>query len=197
MDSTQESSEAYKENEPVTSGENSVSKLHREGPNSTANAMPLPNDPQAQTIPLPTSNATSYVKPTTQDALALDHQQRWFTGWGDDWDLLKLDESTPRLNQKTPSLGLVWTAQIACRLALIKLPEYTWKDGQDQTPVSEASDKQGKAKSRWRRFFKVVFATWAPPTGPGIIGAPEVEILTGGVTVVKGRDQGPTSSRDV
>jgi DNA repair protein RAD57 len=47
------------------------------------------------------------------DPLALDHQQKWFTGWGD-------NQYEPEHAQKTPSLGLVWTNQLACRIALLK-----------------------------------------------------------------------------
>ncbi|KAL7777240.1 hypothetical protein CFE70_007663 [Pyrenophora teres f. teres 0-1] len=51
------------------------------------------------------------------DPLSLDHQQRWFTGWGDSqYEQLHV--------QKTPSLGLVWTNQLACRIALKKQPVF-------------------------------------------------------------------------
>ncbi|PWY73085.1 hypothetical protein BO94DRAFT_239218 [Aspergillus sclerotioniger CBS 115572] len=60
--------------------------------------------------------------PVRNEILSLHHQQRFFTGWGD----------TPRTtsssfypafqqsSQKTPTLGLVWSTQIACRIALKK-----------------------------------------------------------------------------
>ncbi|KAF2397049.1 P-loop containing nucleoside triphosphate hydrolase protein [Trichodelitschia bisporula] len=50
----------------------------------------------------------------TPDPLALDHQQRWFTGWGD---------GPTRGQPKTPSLGLVWANQIAARIALVREEE--------------------------------------------------------------------------
>lgn len=60
--------------------------------------------------------------PGRSDILSLLHQQRFFTGWG---DLLPQRESnTWRHGQgpglKTPALGLVWSTQIACRIALKK-----------------------------------------------------------------------------
>lgn len=94
----------------------------------------------------------------TPDPLTLDHQQRWFTGWGD------LPPYTPGHNSlKTPSLGLVWTNQIAARIALIK-------------------EGLGGSDSRKRkRWMRVVFAPWVGQTnGLGI----EYEILVGGVRAV-------------
>lgn len=63
------------------------------------------------------------------EPLTLDHQQRWFTGWG---DVAGVSEGL-----KTPSLGLVWTNQIACRVALTR------------------------ERRSGRRRMKVVFASWA------------------------------------
>jgi DNA repair protein RAD57 len=101
----------------------------------------------------------------TSDPLTLDHQQRWFTGWGD------LPPYTPGHNSlKTPSLGLVWTNQIAGRIALIK-------------------EGLGGSDSRKRkRWLRVVFASWAGQTnGPGI----EYEILAEGVKAVRPEDTTP------
>jgi len=75
----------------------------------------------------------------TKNPLTLDHQQRWFTGWGDE------DPSMDTQGLKTPSLGLVWTNQIACRIALIKRPVRT-------VGVVDTSS--------WRRYVKIVFAPW-------------------------------------
>ncbi|KAG7285184.1 hypothetical protein NEMBOFW57_009805 [Staphylotrichum longicolle] len=60
----------------------------------------------------PPSYSTSPSSTTSHPSLTLDHQQRWFTGWGDD--------PCPSAQHalKTPSLGLVWTTQIAARIAL-------------------------------------------------------------------------------
>ncbi|KAE9969136.1 hypothetical protein EG327_010763 [Venturia inaequalis] len=94
----------------------------------------------------------------TPDPLTLDHQQRWFTGWGD------LPPFTPGHNSlKTPSLGLVWTNQIAARIALIK------------------EGLGGSDSRKRRRWMRVVFAPWAGQTyGRGI----EYEILAEGVRAV-------------
>jgi DNA repair protein RAD57 len=107
--------------------------------------------------------ASSYPAPSatpsmTTDPLTLDHQQRWFTGWGD------LPTYTPgHSNMKTPSLGLVWTNQISARIALIK----------ENQPAGE--------KFKRRRWMRVVFATWASPsTGMGI----EYDISAEGVRAV-------------
>jgi DNA repair protein RAD57 len=91
--------------------------------------------------------------------LSLDHQQRWFTGWGDlEYDPLI---SVP----KTPSLGLVWANQIAARITLIK-----------EGPAEERRSK---------RWLKVVFSSWAAQTeGLGI----EYEIATRGVAAVRKND---------
>lgn len=105
------------------------------------------------------------------DPLTLDHQQRWFTGWGDvQYDSLH--------SLKTPSLGLVWTNQLACRIALIKQPvlnsrtPFITDKGEILTNDDEAYI------SRWRRYFKLVYAPWAPPTeGRGV----EFEIVRNGI----------------
>jgi DNA repair protein RAD57 len=97
----------------------------------------------------------------TPDPLTLDHQQRWFTGWGD------LPPFTPgHTSLKTPSLGLVWTSQIAARIALIK------------------EGLGGSDSRKRRRWMRVVFAPWAAQTtGMGI----EYEILAEGVRAVAGK----------
>jgi DNA repair protein RAD57 len=74
--------------------------------------------------------STSSIPVITPDPLTLDHQQRWFTGWGD----------LPGSNYKTPSLGLVWTNQIGARIALIKEGDV--------------------ASVKRRRWLRVVFAPW-------------------------------------
>jgi len=102
---------------------------------------------------------TGWSQPTsspgiTPDPLALDHQMRWFTGWGDQRHDLS--------NMKTPSLGLVWTNQISARIALIRAAQ---------------SDRQGKTQRRLR----LVFAPWSCPTdGAGV----EYEITMAGIAAV-------------
>jgi DNA repair protein RAD57 len=59
--------------------------------------------------------------PVRNEILSLRHQQRFFTGWGDTQQPI-----TPTVypfrppTLKTPALGLVWSTQIACRIALKK-----------------------------------------------------------------------------
>jgi DNA repair protein RAD57 len=131
--------------------------------------------------------------PPAPPALLLDHQQRWFTGWGDD----------PRssLALKTPSLGLVWSTQISCRIALFKKPVY----GRTRTaaPVTAGMSSEGGAGGgddydpdmaaptlkSWRRWMKVVFAHHAKASGNGIDGAVEFEITLGGLKAVKRGDK--------
>lgn len=96
------------------------------------------------------------------DPLALDHQQNWFTGWGD-------TQKDASHMLKTPSLGHVWTNQLSARIALLKRPVYGSRplivtvNGEDQFNDEEVQI------SKWRRWMKVVFAPWAPPSeGRGI-----------------------------
>lgn len=129
------------------------------------------------------------------DPLSLDHQQRWFTGWGD-------VQFEPPHALKTPSLGLVWTNQLACRIALIKQPVFATSlpisnpnatrgsqggNGNSTTISNSNSNNDDDADenqihiSKWRRRFKVVFSPWAPPSqGRGV----EFEIVASGIRCV-------------
>jgi DNA repair protein RAD57 len=109
---------------------------------------------------------TPYLSPDqpsfrTPDPLTLDHQQRWFTGWGD------LTDDYTQAALKTPSLGLVWTNQISARVTLIMEPY---------------NHNRGKRRRRWLR---VIFASWAAQTpGRGI----QFEITAEGVSAVKTKE---------
>ncbi|RMJ22420.1 hypothetical protein PHISP_06706 [Aspergillus sp. HF37] len=124
------------------------------------------------------------------EILSLLHQQRFFTGWGDtratnpDSDSVGSVHHIP--SQKTPALGLVWSTQIACRIALKKeRPSDTDAaatkgservSGNDsQTPKDEEDankprvpDDQGRqnpileagAEKLTRRVMKLVMAPW-------------------------------------
>jgi DNA repair protein RAD57 len=111
----------------------------------------------------------SRQKIPVNEAMTLDHQQRWFTGWGDDPLVVE---------QKTPSLGLIWTVQIACRIALIKSPIYSDEEVDGDNTRTERSLKG------WRRRVKVVFAPWAGPTDIGTQGAVEFRITSAGLEAV-------------
>ena len=94
---------------------------------------------------------------STDDPLALDHQQRFFTGWGDDPSIT---------NFKTPSLGLTWTNQLATRIALLKEPIYEdiiYQFGEDRNVIG------------WKRTAKVVFSAWSAESRT------EFEIWEGGI----------------
>ncbi|KAB8263556.1 P-loop containing nucleoside triphosphate hydrolase protein [Aspergillus pseudonomiae] len=75
-------------------------------------------DPQQQ----PFDGSYLVGNPVRSEILSLLHQQRFFTGWGDSPQSFP-PSSFPgfqRPSQKTPALGLVWSTQIACRIALKK-----------------------------------------------------------------------------
>ena len=117
--------------------------------------------------------------------LSLDHQQRWFTGWGD---------SPSSRNPKTPSLGLVWSNQIACRIALLKEPAYLShmthahllsEDMQNRSDMNNENEITGEgsaewAPRHWRRWMRVVYAPWVQGVGEGEPGV-EIEVWAGGV----------------
>ncbi|KAG9232168.1 P-loop containing nucleoside triphosphate hydrolase protein [Amylocarpus encephaloides] len=116
---------------------------------------------------------------TTPDPLSLDHQQRWFTGWGDD----PSPQSLISKDMKTPSLGLIWTTQIACRISLIKRPVY------GRTAVVEDEDR-GPSIRKWRRWMKIVFAPHIAASGSGLNGAVEFEVKGEGMRAVKRKEAG-------
>ncbi|KAL8717479.1 MAG: hypothetical protein Q9181_008322, partial [Wetmoreana brouardii] len=81
------------------------------------NSMIMP-PPPPHSSPL-NSHLTPLFPPLT-----LDHQQNFFTGWSSPPSSHQSTSLTQNQSQnqnlKTPSLGLVWSNQIACRIALIK-----------------------------------------------------------------------------
>ncbi|CAI4212520.1 unnamed protein product [Parascedosporium putredinis] len=126
-----------------------------------------------------TSPSADAIPAPAPPALLLDHQQRWFTGWGDD----------PYADYvlKTPSLGLVWSTQIACRIALFRKPVY------GVGPAGEGEEEDGErflpTQTGWKRWMKVVFAPHAPASGQGLDGAVRYEVNMG-VEGVGGRAGG-------
>lgn len=128
--------------------------------------------PPRQPPPPPPSMIDEITGPPAPPALNLDHQQRWFTGWGDD------PHPTSAQSLKTPSLGLVWATQIACRIALLKAPRY------GKSKYAEDDDAGGTGTptlKTWRRWMKVVFAPHIAAMGPGLEGCAEFEITMGGL----------------
>lgn len=127
--------------------------------------------PPIRPLPPPPPDELDLPLLSAPPALLFDHQQRWFTGWGDDPGQGSL---------KTPSLGLVWATQLACRIVLFKAPRY----GRSRYARDE-DDVGGHATIKtWRRWAKVVFASHVAGTGPGLDGASEFEINMGGVKSV-------------
>ncbi|KAI5462220.1 P-loop containing nucleoside triphosphate hydrolase protein [Mariannaea sp. PMI_226] len=114
--------------------------------------------------------------PPPPPALLLDHQQRWFTGWGDD----------PHMSSslKTPSLGLVWSTQIACRIALFKRPVYGRARQAAPIDAEDDSDLSAPTLKAWRRWMKVVFAPHAAASKQGLEDAVEYEVTMGGLRAV-------------
>lgn len=104
--------------------------------------------------------------------LSLDHQQRFFTGWG------ASPLETTRL--KTPSLGLVWSNQIACRVALVKEAVY----GVGGDAGGDGGESAEWSVRRWRRWMRVVFAGWVAGAEGG--RGREFEVWGRGVRAVGG-----------
>ncbi|TLD10324.1 hypothetical protein PgNI_06068 [Pyricularia grisea] len=154
-------------------------RLTQESPlASRSRPLPTANDPPSSSLGLSDVSWPRPVDPSQPSgldipALLLDHQQRWFTGWGDEED-----DSMSAGNYKTPSLGLVWSTQISARIALLKKPVYgrSRYHGDD-----EDGDGMNPTMHSWRRWMKVVFAPHVAPSGPGLDGAVEYEIYSGGL----------------
>ena len=111
--------------------------------------------------------------------LNLDHQLRFFSGWGS-------NPTSGVKSLKSPSLGLVWANQIACRIVLIK--ESCHKVSKSGGIVSDTGGYESVdwGSQTWRRFMKVAFSAWAESTcdaGQGV----EFEIWSGGLRAVKTR----------
>ena len=142
--------------------------------NTTQRSRPA-SPPQPQTAQSGRSTALSQDVPSsgaagttqvlsTDDPLSMDHQQRFFTGWGDDPAVAQL---------KTPSLGLTWTNQLATRIALLKEPIYedrVYQLGEDRSICG------------WKRSAKVAFSSWCPESKT------DYEIWEGGVRSVKAEE---------
>ncbi|KAI9845271.1 MAG: hypothetical protein M1838_001818 [Thelocarpon superellum] len=154
-----------------------------------------PSSPFPHSTPTPSSQPLSSTLPTP---LTLDHQQRWYTGWGN----APYTSSSHNANAKTPSLGHVWSLQISARIALIKtarnrghVPELDRiaqplsSPGQVRSAVdmsSQAKTKEDRSgvdhvpSSGWKRKMDVVFAPWTKGVGRSGDGV-EFEISSAGV----------------
>lgn len=130
-----------------------------------------PSTPLASQTGLPTASQSQLYDPMT-----LDHQQNWFTGWGDERPRVDILQD---MGLKTPSLGLVWSNQIASRIALLK--------GRTKT-------REHDGIAQRRRYMKMVFAPWAPNTD-GAKGV-EYEIGAWGIRAVTKDVQNGEKARD-
>ncbi|GKZ69909.1 hypothetical protein AnigIFM50267_005139 [Aspergillus niger] len=132
-----------------------VTPLPRNRPLESRNVELTPHNPILQSSPssLPSSPYTteddpqqqqfdgSYLigNPVRNEILSLLHQQRFFTGWGDTLQptISSLYPAFQQSAQKTPALGLVWSTQIACRIALKKESRFVdWEAILEDTFVS-------------------------------------------------------------
>ncbi len=143
----------------------SQTTTQRSRPASPRQQQQSHNASMSQTVASSGAPQTATQLLSTDDPLAMDHQQRFFTGWGDD------PQAT---NFKTPSLGLAWTNQLAARIALLKEPIYedrAYQPGEDRSICG------------WNRKAKVVFGAWCPAGETGF------EIWEGGI---RGSEKDPT-----
>ncbi|CAK4031118.1 DNA repair rhp57 [Lecanosticta acicola] len=133
------------------------------GPSQSMQGTKRPASP-TQSMAMPPKSSLPQTGPSvlsTDDPLSLDHQQRFFTGWGDDPAITNL---------KTPSLGLAWTNQLSSRIALLKDPIYEVKayyPGDERNLIG------------WKRTFKVVFSAWCAES------TTDFEIWEGGIRSAK------------
>lgn len=170
---------------------------------SAAPPSPSPSGPTSDhynrtSTPKPISTSTRNVNANgNANLLTLDYQQRFFTGWG---DIPHPSTSTSfefaEANLKTPALGLSWTNQITCRIALIKEPIYsefpTYASLPSHPFIPSSDQRQGQRQRMdenaaiWRRYMKVVFAPWVRGTegveGKGV----EFEITAAGMRTLRG-----------
>ncbi|KAI5926100.1 DNA repair protein RAD57 [Camillea tinctor] len=184
---------ASQESPLASRSRNVVPKLSQSETPSSSNSMA--DIVVKSSMPEPPPPADDFLAQYNHPALLLDHQQRWFTGWGDD-----PYESGEGGALKTPSLGLVWSTQIASRVALYRRPVHYHHQRKDEEEEEEeqgdesrggmASTTTMKTTTSWRRWMKVVFAPHVPGTGTGLDGAVEFEVTMGGIKGVEAAKKG-------
>ncbi|KAL2835700.1 P-loop containing nucleoside triphosphate hydrolase protein [Aspergillus pseudoustus] len=107
---------------PPEVGNHELNQHNLAVPQSTPNVPSSSPLPPTQDDPQPQPDGSYLVgNPVRNEILSLQHQQRFFTGWGDSLQQVAADVHPFRPpTLKTPTLGLVWSTQIACRIALKK-----------------------------------------------------------------------------
>jgi DNA repair protein RAD57 len=141
---------------------------HRPHPSSPmmSSSQATPNGPGAP----PSSAGNTDTSARDSAALSLDFQQRFFTGWGDE-----LYRSSSK-GLKTPALGLAWTNQIACRIAL-KMEAARVSGGTNDRILASHEGGNIWNEKKKRRFLRLVFAPWAQATSDPV----EYEIRPEGI----------------
>jgi DNA repair protein RAD57 len=118
------------------------------------------SSPATSTAPACQSQPASSVAAKQNPVLTLDHQQCFFTGWGNDSDT--------RFDLKNPALGLAWANQLSARVVL--------KLGKDSARTVDAIGKR-------KRCVSLVFSSWGPPSKESVQYSIEMQ------GVVSGADQ--------
>ncbi|KAI9751475.1 MAG: hypothetical protein M4579_006047 [Chaenotheca gracillima] len=130
--------------------------------------------PQGSPFQSSGTSRSSNLAPTP-NPLTLDHQQRWFTGWGAFPPSISHPSQPSHQDLKTPALGPTWTLQLSARIALYKSPSF----GPPRLPTAASGTAPpGQETMGWLREMKVIFAPWAE----GVDGeAVPFEILNQGI----------------
>ena len=135
-----------------------------------------PAPPSTQGVP--PSSAGHAEDSAIGTPLSLDFQQRFFTGWGDE------TRGSSSEGLKTPALGLGWTNQIACRVAL-KMEAGKARPCNDNGTMAPYQGGNIWKDRKKRRFLRLVFAPWTPTTTDSI----EYEIRPEGITACNAEDR--------
>lgn len=129
------------------------SMADRAVPNAISSSPSISSSPASQAQN--NSSETSQRDQFRANIMSLDHQQRFFTGWGDDPAVIADD-------LKTPALGLGWTNQIAARIVLkmegSKVVDRAANGSEDHLGGNLWRDRKK------RRFLSLVFAPWVSGT---------------------------------
>jgi DNA repair protein RAD57 len=141
--------------------------------NAVSSSPSISSSPASQVRNI--SNATLHDQ-ARAEIMSLDHQQRFFTGWGDDLEV-NADEL------KTPALGLGWTNQIASRIVL-KMEGSRLVSKAADAPEDFIGGNLWRDRKK-RRFLSLVFAPWVG----GTLAPVEFEIRKEGIVSIASNRQ--------